>query len=266
MTRKWKVIVKVGVIIMGVLGVVLCNWGNMYNTESNENELDSDLWNYEINIEKINHKRFKGEIKEVKSIIINQIQAYQPYMNSYPRQYTKEFNSIEECMEYVGVETEYYYVDKNSPALLIVLGNERGEILQLTIISEFEFENQKANIVYNIFSDLFEESCAFLMSEMVDGDLLEEGIVEYNFQDECIVLQSEKFEYEGFQFDIEELNTGKEIPVFVSRPNSNNIASAESWFSEGEIVYNIRMYSEFQEYLNIDQTYRNMLSILNKCL
>lgn len=55
-------------------------------------------------INEMSEKEFKGEVKEVKSIIRTQIKAYKPWMSSLPTTWRGKYDTSAEMLEYLGCE------------------------------------------------------------------------------------------------------------------------------------------------------------------
>lgn len=211
----------------------------------------------QVKINKVDHTSFVGEISEVKDIILKQKESYEPYMSSYPLEYTKDFDSLEEAFRYVCMDVSAVVVgEEKHPATLILHCDDEGNILQALITTDYKINGNNVQIWYYVFSDLNENPYDEISAGIANGELLEDGIITTSEEDDSIIFEaiaSEKIEY---QIAEETLPSGLQVPIITSHANANKVKTAESYFAVDEIVYSINVASEKGD---AEETLRNIL-------
>lgn len=256
---RWAVAVIIILFICSTTSVVaITKYFSFKKLFSSENE---SLYEIEVEIEKVNYKDFRGGIEEVKDIILNQQKNYKPYMNSNPLEYTKYFDSIRECMEYVGIEVKYFSIEKDVPVTLKVLCNGSGNIIQTIVMSDYKLGGNNVQIWYYIFSDLKENPYEEIMNGVENGELMEEGFITFLKDKDSIVFESAVSEKNEYQINTEILSNKKRVPIILSKTNSNNIVTAESYFSQNMIVYSINVSSNIHNDESAEKTLQEILRL-----
>lgn len=211
----------------------------------------------QVKINKVDHTSFVGEISEVKDIILKQRESYEPYMSSDPLEYTKDFDSLEEAFRYVCMDVSAVVVgEEKHPATLILHCDDRGNIVQALITTDYKINGNNVQIWYYVFSDLNENPYDEISAGIANGELLEDGIITTSEEDDSIIFEaiaSEKIEYQIVE---ETLPSGLQVPIIMSDANANKVETAESYFSVDEIVYSINVASEKED---AEETLRDIL-------
>ncbi len=225
---------------------------------SNEDESGYQL---QVKVNKIDHNDFDGEIIEVKDIILNQIENYDPYMSSYPFGYTKNFGTIGDSMEYLGIDISYFTIEEDAPATMNIMCNSSGDIVQILIMTDYTIYGNNVQVWYYIFSDLQENPYYEIMNGIAEGELMEEGLVTFSAEEESIVFGSVAAEEINYQIETVSLSDGQQIPLVLSGKNANNIETAESYFSQSDIVYSIHVAADADKEVTARDT---LLEILQR--
>lgn len=198
----------------------------------------------QVEINKVNHNDFRGEITEIHDLILQRQKNYKPYMNQDPLVFTKYFDSIGDCMNYIGISTTYFTIIDDVPVTLEVSCNESGEINQILIMSDYKIDGNNIQMWYYIFSDLAENSYQEIVDGIGNRELIEEGRITSSIDQDSIIFETTASENLDYQIDTQTLKNGQQVPIILSGKNDNNIETAESYFSKEEIVYSIHVSSE----------------------
>lgn len=215
----------------------------------------------QVKINPINHNDFDGEITEIHDIILNQQRNYKPYMDWNPLEYTKYFDTIGECIKYLGIETSYFSIDKDVPAKLNVICDESGNIIHVLIMTDYNKGGNNVQLWYYIFSDLTKNPYEEIMNGIASKEMIKEGLVTCN---DSIVFESTTSEKLEYKITAETLNNGKQVPVIFSGKNNNGVESAESYFSQDEIVYCLHVASAEGNDKSAEETLKEILQLFDK--
>lgn len=226
---------------------------------SNEAESGYQL---QVKVNKIDHNDFDGEIMEVEDIILNKLENYVPYMSSYPLGYTKNFVTIGECMEYLGIDISYFTIEEDVPATMNIMCDSSGDIIQILIMTDYTINGNNVQVWYYIFSDLQENPYSEIMNGIAEGELMEEGLITFSADEESVVFEAAAAEEINYQIETASLSDGQQIPLVLSGKNANNIESAESYFSQSDIVYYINVAADADKEVTAKDTLLEILQLL----
>lgn len=206
---SWVAIIMMFVIVGTATGIeAAMNHFSFLNVFTKKNE---SAYQIEIDANRIKIEDLNGQITEVKEIVKKQINEHKSYMNDDPSQYTKYFNSIDKCMQYIGFDEKYYVIDESSSAILNVKCNEEGDILSIRIETDYVMEGKNVQVWYYIFT------------EKEDDDSIFESII------------TDKIDY---KIQDKTLDDGTVVPVIISESN------IETYFTKGHLTYAINVAND----------------------
>lgn len=254
-TKKWVAIGSV-VILLGTMAIVwtVTKQFSYLNFFYNPNESGYKML---VEINKVGHNSFEGDIVEVKDIIKKQQLDNKAYMSWNPLEYTKYFDSIQDSFNYLGIETSYVAIDKDIPATLKVSCNKSGEIEKIIIMTDYEHDGNNVQIWYYIFTDLIQNPCE--EEEIIDTKLIENSVDVSN--EDSIIFESVVLEKNEYQITSETLHTGKQVPVITSGTNTENMETAESYFSVDKVTYSINVVSRIGNKMKAKETLTEILKL-----
>lgn len=164
-----------------------------------------------IDTDRINMNDLNGQISEIEDAVKKQIQNHKSFSDEDPCQYMKYFDSIEECMKYIGLNEEYYVIENTIPATLNVQCDKNGDILSIRVETDYTINGDNVQLWYYIFSE--KEDSDSIFETVVNGK------ADYKIEDKT-------------------LKDGTLIPIIMSGSN------VETYFSKGLVTYAINVINE----------------------
>lgn len=164
-----------------------------------------------IDTDRINMNDLNGQISEIEDAVKKQIQNHKSFSDEDPCRYMKYFDSIEECMKYIGLNEEYYVIENTTPATLNVQCDKNGDILSIRVETDYTINGDNVQLWYYIFSE--KEDSESIFESVVNGK------ADYKIEDKT-------------------LKDGTLIPIIMSGSN------VETYFSKGHVTYAINVINE----------------------
>lgn len=140
--RRWCVLAACLVLLVGTITVAATTelGSQLLQTFTGETQPDSDMiesgYTLSIPIKRISLSSLTGEIREVPSIILKQIENYQPWSSQMPNHYLRRFPSPESAWQFIGLEKLYIpqWDLEVQYTSLSALGDENsGDLLTFTL-------------------------------------------------------------------------------------------------------------------------------------
>lgn len=79
---------------------------------------------------------------------------------------------------------------------------------------------------------------------IANGDLLENGVITISDKEDSIIFETITSEKIDYKITEKTLPSGLQVPIITSSANTNQVKTAESYFSVGEVVYSINVASQ----------------------
>lgn len=230
------IIVVVAVIVIGMSIAVYASGAKKGTTKFNEyKKNDESSYELNLNIEKVPNDYFKGQITEVKDMVLKQIEEYEPYMSWYPLHYSRMFDSVDLALEYMGTGIIEHPLGDEGEVMLKVECNDSGEFKCVSLESEYEFDEYKLQIFNYIFTERYNADKEFVrMSSHALGDI-------------------------DYTYSTGTLASGVEADIITSSPNEGGVVNVSAYFVKGEVVYSINIPEK-------DGNTDKALEVMNKVL
>ena len=119
----------------------------------------------------------------------------------------------------------------------------------------YEHDGNNVQILYYIFTDLIQNPC----EEIIDTKLIENSVDVSN--EDSIIFESVVLEKNEYQITSETLHTGKQVPVITSGTNTENMETAESYFSVDKVTYSINVVSRIGNKMKAKETLTEILKL-----
>ncbi len=260
-SKKRKIVTVMMILfVLGITTTVFAVTKAQYFYKDIKND-DESGYEIQIKVNKFASDELYGKILEVKDIILNQQNNYEPYMSNYPLIYTKRFDSLEEACSYSCIDFEDIVLGKyDKQATVEVTCNEEGGIVSILIMTDYEVDGNNVQLWYYLFSDLsgdlYKENLLDEKEKLINKGIIktiEEDIITFK------LISSEKSDYNISEYT---LKNGVEVPIIVSDKNSNGIEVADSYFSVNNVVYSVHVAAKDQSKENAMDTLINVLEFV----
>ncbi len=100
------------------------------------------------------------------------------------------------------------------------------------------------------------------MNGIAEGDLMEDGLITFSEEEESIVFGTVASEEISYQIETVSLSEEQQIPLVLSEKNANNIETAQSYFSQSDIVYSIHVAADANQEVTAKDTLLEILQLI----
>ncbi len=135
-------------------------WGiTLIDKYTSRKELGSDYsesgYSISVNIEKKSMNNFNGDIQQVPKLIIKQFKHDDPHSSWYPGDWQTSFTSSDEAINFIGLKelSRLNWPLDEEGTILNVHGNKSGEILSVTLETDYVLDNIRVQAFSNIYTE-----------------------------------------------------------------------------------------------------------------
>lgn len=129
-------------------------------------------------------------------------------------------------------------------------------------MTDYTIDDNNVQVWYYIFTDLQENPYYEIMNGIAEGELMEDGLITFSAEEESIVFGTVASEKINHQIETISLSDGQQIPLVLSEENANNIETAESYFSQSDIVYSIHVAADADKEVTAKDTLLEILQLI----
>lgn len=242
-------------------GVLAKTWGeNILNIFSSKEESGYDL---EFQVKRISNDVFTGKVEEVHDIIVQQYKDYNPVMSWYPGACSVSFSTVEEAIEYLGVDFfENPIKEKPESVTLNINGVESGEFSTVCLMADYSIDGFSVQVWNEVFTDISGGEASSVGVSVLDGSFFDTGeksFFETEETEDSIIYSGRAAEY--LEYDAENAKTGSgEDAVLLSAGSAeNNYVTQEGHFVMNDVLYMINVAAEEKEKEEAKEVLKSLL-------